>query len=518
MPRYVHRFAPTWFMAVFCVCLPILYTTSLVYEQAQRATAYTRNEVAAARFRRKAKRAAKKSRVSKPLLLSLEGEDCVHDPATAASATTTPREKTAATATTPAANANPKTEHGRKQPTSFLNLPWELRTRIYNLALHDGHYDRSRKVGEPIIYQIQGHPRRGPLPSHWAPGQHVRSDDNETDPPSTHLELLVRAGCTDGMRQTVLTERNAALLREHRLLLHTKPKDGGGDNANAASRAIGSNLYDSSSNHGLGFFPTAALARERRLTAVFVGHTVEAMNLKARAEKEERARREGRGPVPPTVLMRVCRAVYADLLALLYGTNTFTFFGAGVLAFFNAVASPEGVRRVRYAHLAFCVSAIGEGSGSGSGSAGLQGGEGRSRIGIGGGQKKKLREREQRLLKQRKGVEDSVSLLRAEFQGLKQLDVEIVVDAGGAGQPADPVALWRWLMGDDVLGRLKGLGLDEFVLKVAVLLDIEVEEGKRPPRLATRSVPLCAWDEDEYQALKRAVMTSPVVGGEHGGA
>lgn len=79
---------------------------------------------------------------------------------------------------------------------------------------------------------------------------------------------------------------------------------------------------------------------------------------------------------------------------------------------------------------------------------------------------------------------------------------------GGGGQPAEQSAeLWRRLTDGQVLGRFKGARLDAFVLKASVLLGLEVAEGaKRPPRLATRSVPLSSWDEDQYRALKRPII------------
>lgn len=62
------------------------------------------------------------------------------------------------------------------RPTSFLQLPLEIRLRIYTLVL------RAPGIIEP--YHDPTLTFFCALPPTWAPGQHIRSD---TDPPSTHL-------------------------------------------------------------------------------------------------------------------------------------------------------------------------------------------------------------------------------------------------------------------------------------------------------------------------------------------
>lgn len=53
-----------------------------------------------------------------------------------------------------------------------------------------------------------------------------------------------------------------------------------------------------------------------------------------------------------TDLMRTCRVVYGEVLDVLYANNTVSLFGADIARYFCRNASPEGLSRLRYVHVA----------------------------------------------------------------------------------------------------------------------------------------------------------------------
>jgi hypothetical protein len=163
-----------------------------------------------------------------------------------------------------------------------------------------------------------------------------------------------------------------------------------------------------------------------------------------------------------TDLLRTCRAVYADVLDLLYASNTMSFRSADMVRYFSQNTSPEGLSRVKYVHLALVMSLDSP--------------------------------------RERKVVEGAVRTLRDTYPELRQLDVEIVLKSG---QPADAACFWAWLR-RNVFEKLRGL--EEFVLKVPAYSDrLELHPDYPGPLCVCET--LSAWDEGEYAELK-ALVTS----------
>ncbi|KAI1077597.1 hypothetical protein F5B20DRAFT_583008 [Whalleya microplaca] len=166
-----------------------------------------------------------------------------------------------------------------------------------------------------------------------------------------------------------------------------------------------------------------------------------------------------------TDLMRTCRTVYCEVLDMLYADNTVSLFGVEMVRYFSRNASPEGLRRVRFVHVALIMPSDSWDS-----------------------------------ARQKKSIEVAVRTLRNCLPSLQQLDVEIVLMWD---QPKNPRRLWDWLR-EDVLGQLGGL--ERFVLKTAVYMT----SGHLGPNHQQWVPPyerLSSWDDAEYQALKVKVTT-----------
>jgi hypothetical protein len=167
-----------------------------------------------------------------------------------------------------------------------------------------------------------------------------------------------------------------------------------------------------------------------------------------------------------TDLMRTCRAVYADILDVLYGQTTLCLFDTDTLKFFLGNASPEGLKRVRNVHIALVVD-------------------------------KHTWKKATWLI----NIEDSIRLIRNHFPSLRQLSVEIAALGYGQG-PYGTYGQWQWLK--KIFGVFYGR-LDAFVLKVSCYNWLS--EGYHPPRYKrTMTAPLATWDEAEYASLKDAIV------------
>lgn len=154
-------------------------------------------------------------------------------------------------------------------------------------------------------------------------------------------------------------------------------------------------------------------------------------------------------------LMCSCRAVYADMLDLLYSDTTLCLYNTDMIRFFLRNASPEGLQRVRYSHIALAVPS-----------------------------------KRWRVHGQRRNVEKAMAKLRNSLPNLRQVHVEVALKGG---RPPDPRGLWVWLR--EVFGVFRGL--DAFVLKVSVH---DLSDRDQPKYEA-----LTSWDDAEYAALKEAV-------------
>ncbi|KAK6821230.1 hypothetical protein PG987_015630 [Apiospora arundinis] len=118
---------------------------------------------------------------------------------------------------------------------------------------------------------------------------------------------------------------------------------------------------------------------------------------------------QGPGAPRHLSLMRTCRAVYGELFERLYGQNTVSLCGQGMLDWISREWPLAGLARVRYVHAALLVDAA----------------WGRKR--------------------QRQSLEKAVQTLRETLPGMRQLDLEIAVWSGehkpaGGGGDAD----WFW--------------------------------------------------------------------------
>lgn len=167
-----------------------------------------------------------------------------------------------------------------------------------------------------------------------------------------------------------------------------------------------------------------------------------------------------------TDLMRSSRTIYGDLLHHFYARNTFSFFGAESLLYFVRNASPEGLRLIRYAHLAIPLQSEGWMSKS----------------------SKAL-------------VTKAFGVLQEQFRSLKQLDVEVVILWS---QPVEPQLMVAWLR-DKVFGQLHGL--EKLVVKVTVYKGIDGTPNRPydPPEME----PLSSWSEEVYTSVKKAATSEP---------
>ncbi|OTB00711.1 hypothetical protein M426DRAFT_324071 [Hypoxylon sp. CI-4A] len=162
-----------------------------------------------------------------------------------------------------------------------------------------------------------------------------------------------------------------------------------------------------------------------------------------------------------TDLMRTCRVVYSEMLDILYANNTISLYGAKISRYFCRNASPEGLSRVRYLHIAHVISPDSSSD--------------------------------------RKEVKEAMRLVRDSLPGLKQLDVEIALTWS---QPKDPEKFWTWLKGD-LLGQFRGL--ERFVLKVSVYKTFTPVKYAGPDGWTPPYEALSSWKDDEYQHLKARV-------------
>ncbi|KAI0015691.1 hypothetical protein F4780DRAFT_762655 [Xylariomycetidae sp. FL0641] len=307
--------------------------------------------------------------------------------------------------------------------TSFLHLPLEVRRQIYQLAFNT-----------PAIVQVEPlFPHWSRPPADWAEGQRIRRD---ADPPSRTLFRIVGLGGS-GLRQ-LATRSSSSHHPRHR---HGHCSSPGGVHSCALAGAV-----------------TRLICGEQ--THDFPGWV------------------EGANFVFASDLMRACRRVYADALDVLYADTTISLFGAEMVRYFLRNASPEGLCRVRFVHVALILSSKRWAS------------PGR-----------------------RRAVERTVRALRRSLPSLCQLDLEIVLRWS---QPENPQKLWAWLM-TDVLAYLHGL--DDFVLKVVVypraLYSLESSFALRNPSGTESTVncmwPLDTWDQAQYEREKSRITTAKVV-------
>ncbi|KAI2616208.1 hypothetical protein GGS26DRAFT_450680 [Hypomontagnella submonticulosa] len=168
-----------------------------------------------------------------------------------------------------------------------------------------------------------------------------------------------------------------------------------------------------------------------------------------------------------TDLMRSCRAVYADVLEVLYAQNTVSLFGADIARYFCRISSPEGLSRVRFVHVALMIPNAWDDK------------------------------------KHKTGIEETIRVLKDSMPSLRQLDIEVALLWG---QPKDPRRFWNWLR-EDVLEQLRGL--DRFVLKVSAYLTMARPGWGRGYEAWTPDYePLASWNDEEYEALKARITSS----------
>ncbi|KAI0377566.1 hypothetical protein F5Y04DRAFT_176538 [Hypomontagnella monticulosa] len=171
-----------------------------------------------------------------------------------------------------------------------------------------------------------------------------------------------------------------------------------------------------------------------------------------------------------TDLMRSCRAIYGDVLDVLYAQNTVSLFGADIARYFCRIASPEGLSRMKCVHIALMMPSAWDDRAH------------------------------------RTSIEETIRILRDSMPSLRQLDVEVVLLWG---QPKDPQRFWKWLR-EDVLQQL--VGLEGFVLKVSAYLALERPGYGRGHEAWTPDYePLASWNDEEYEALKARITSSAEV-------
>ncbi|KAI1806333.1 hypothetical protein F4811DRAFT_511749 [Daldinia bambusicola] len=266
-------------------------------------------------------------------------------------------------------------------------------------------------LGDEAIIQIRArYSVRGPRPETWSPMQGIRG---ELDPPSETLRRTIGLGGSPA-RQIVMPPRSGCVVYGVPLQL-------------------------------------------------ICGETFYSLTSRSQYHKQ----------VFFTDLLRVSRAVYADGLDLLYANHTISLFGVEMARYFCRNASPEGMTRVRCAHVALLIPASTWNSSL-----------------------------------QKKSIRDTMKLLRSALPHLQQLDVEVAVTWG---QPKDAKRFWSWLVGDDVLGQFRGL--DEFVLKASAYKPFASRPLGGMEAWTPAYAILESWDDGEYQALKKRVTNSGEVAG-----
>lgn len=143
---------------------------------------------------------------------------------------------------------------------------------------------------------------------------------------------------------------------------------------------------------------------------------------------------------------------------MLYANITLCLLGPELIRFFTRNASSEGLRRVRFCHVALSMQS----------------------------DKRKFK-----ALKRR--MERAILTVRDEFPSLKQLPVEVAL---AYGQPSDPHDFWARLR--DALGVFRDL--DAFVLKVSIHGRSSLSDyGISPSEI------LSSWDDAEYAALEEPI-------------
>ncbi|XXH02999.1 hypothetical protein Hte_009389 [Hypoxylon texense] len=165
-----------------------------------------------------------------------------------------------------------------------------------------------------------------------------------------------------------------------------------------------------------------------------------------------------------TDLMRACRVIYDEVLDVLYAGNTISLFGSEMAQYFCRNASPEGLRRIRWVHVALTIPSSGWDSRS-----------------------------------QRKSIQGTIRMLQGSFLSLQQLDIEVVLLWG---QPKDPQRFWIWLR-NDVLAQLHGL--ERFVLKVSVYKPLDPSFRGGYDTYLPEYESLEAWNDGEYRDLKAKI-------------
>ncbi|KAI1642706.1 uncharacterized protein F4817DRAFT_352147 [Daldinia loculata] len=261
-------------------------------------------------------------------------------------------------------------------------------------------------LGGPAIMQVRPtYSVRGPRPKTWASRQGIRDDADE---PSKALRLTIGLGGSP-LRQLVSPPRAGCV------------------------------VYGCVSQLICGETHYFALTRHRRDETVYY-----------------------------TDLMRTSRVVYGEALDLLYAEHTISLFGVEMARYFCRNASPEGMKRIRFAHVALIIP-------SSSWNSPLQ----------------------------KKNVKDTMKLLRDSLPHLRQLDVEVAVTWG---QPKNAGRFWSWLTGDGVLGQFSGL--EKFVLKAPVYLPFTRRPYGNWAAWTPQYELLESWDDGEYQALKARVTSS----------
>lgn len=242
----------------------------------------------------------------------------------------------------------------------------------------------------------------GPQPPHWPPHQHIRSDE---DPPSQALGTILRLGGS---------------------YLHPipAPKRQGCVIFHCASQLICGDMW-------------MELAPAKLPETCFL-----------------------------TDLMRSSRTMYRDLLHHFYARNLFSFFGPESLLYFVRNVSPEGLRLIRYVHLAIPLESEG------------------------------WQSKHSKAL-----VEKAFRILQEQFKSLEQLDVEVAILWS---QPAEAQLIAPWLR-DEVFSQLHGL--ENLVIKISVYngANERPRNAYDPPEMEE----LSSWTEPLYASVKKAATSRP---------
>lgn len=260
------------------------------------------------------------------------------------------------------------------------------------------------------------HEYHGPQPPHWPPHQHIRSDE---DPPSQALASILLLG-------------------------------GSYENPIPAPRSQGCVRYSC-------------------MTQLICGD----MHMELNWARDDES-------CSLTSLMRSSRTIYGDLLHHFYARNTFSFFGAESLLYFVRNVSPEGLRLIRYAHLAIPLEIQDLST---------------AQLGI------PLNIEHWKFQQSKEMVTKAFGVLQEQFESLKQLDVEVVI----MWDPRAEVQLLTPWLRDTVFGQLHGL--EKLVVKVSVYIANlpRTRDPYDPPEME----PLGSWTEELYAGVKRAATSGP---------